>query len=414
MDPVIAKRGLRLFDELLARAHLCAPSDTAAVVAEVLESTLDVSAVTLSWVDLEQSRLRTLPRRPGDESETKDVDGTLAGRCFTSTEILTGSGHTPGTRRVYVPIVDGTERIGVLEVDLPVPDGGEPDQDVVRLLERYAHASAQLLISKRAYGDALHLAQRSRPMDLGAELLWTVLPPATFATEGLVISGILQPAYENGGDAFDYAVNGDRAHLAVFDAAGHGLHAARMSTFTVAAYRHSRRTGLGLADTYAGLDSLITEQFGNEGAFVTAILAELDRSTGALSWVNAGHPPPLLLRQGHVVKVLEAESVTPLGMPMFGRTLTEGREHLEPGDMVVLYTDGVIEARAADGSQVGVDGLTDFLHREAGAQQPAPETLRRLQRSLAGAYGPDPDDDATVLLAHWEGDAEQALVPPSV
>lgn len=61
MDPVIAKRGLRLFDELLARAHLCAPSDTAAVVAEVLESTLDVSAVTLSWVDLEQSRLRTLP-----------------------------------------------------------------------------------------------------------------------------------------------------------------------------------------------------------------------------------------------------------------------------------------------------------------------------------------------------------------
>jgi serine phosphatase RsbU (regulator of sigma subunit) len=303
--------------------------------------------------------------------------------------------------------------MGTMQVDVPVEGAAELPESLMRLLERYGHATAQVLLAKRMYGDSLHVVQRTRPMGLGAELLAAVLPPATFATDGLVISAMVQPAYDNGGDAFDYAVNEKAVHLAVFDAVGHGLHAARLSTFAVAAYRNCRRAGLGLEDTYATLDTALGEQFGDE-SFTTAIFAELDADAGVLRWLNAGHPPPLLLRGSKVVKTLEGSRATPIGLPMFATEPTVVEERLQPGDIVVLYTDGLTEARYHSGAQLGVDGLIEFLRREASADQPPPETLRRLRRALMSVDGPTLRDDATVLVAHWHRGAEQTLMPQTV
>lgn len=413
MEHPSRENAVDLFERLLARSHLSRPSEVGDVVAEVLEQTLGASEVVLYWVNLEQTHLMPVPRRSASTGEPRDIDGSMPGRCFSSTEILTGSASRPGHRRWYVPILDGTDRIGALELELPVPDGDEAPDDLLRLLERYAHAIAQLLMTKRSYGDFLHGVQRTRTMDLSAELLWSVLPPSTFATDGLVISGILEPTYENGGDAFDYAVNEDLTHLAVFDGAGHGLGGATLSTFAVAAYRHSRRAGRGLAQTYAEVDAAIAEQFAS-GRFVTAVLAELEPETGLLRWVNAGHPPLLLLRQGHIVKLLATEPATPLGLPMFESRVTVAQEQLEPGDAVVLYTDGVTESRRSDGSHLGVEGLSQFLQNEAAAQQSTPETLRRLQRTLLSSAGDDLDDDATVLMVEWRSGAERRLMPQTV
>jgi serine phosphatase RsbU (regulator of sigma subunit) len=250
-------------------------------------------------------------------------------------------------------------------------------------------------------------------MHLGAELLASVLPPATFATDGLVISAMVQPAYENGGDAYDYAVNDGSIHLAVFDAVGHGLHAARLSTFAVATYRNCRRAGLDLGETYTTMDAALAEQFGPD-VFTTGVLAELDPHAGVVRWMSAGHPAPLLLRSNRVVKALEATRATPFGMPMFGTEPTVSEERLQPGDILVLYTDGLTEARHPGGTQLGVAGLTEFLQREAAAQQPPPETLRRLRRSLTSEDGPMLRDDATVLVAHWHRGAERTLLPQTV
>ena len=160
-----------------------------------------------------------------------------------------------------------------------------------------ASLTAGLVVSKSAYGDNLVLTRRLRDMDLAAEMRWSMLPPLTFTNDRVAIAGMLEPAYEIAGDAFDYAVNGDVAHVAIIDAMGHGLEASRMANLAVGSYRHSRRRGLDLVATFAAMDKVVAEQFGAE-KFVTGQLVSLDLANGRLTWVNAGHPRPLLWRDG--------------------------------------------------------------------------------------------------------------------
>jgi serine phosphatase RsbU (regulator of sigma subunit) len=338
----------------------------------------------------------------------------VAGRSFTTSSIFTVPAAGGGRIKVFVPVMDGTERVGVLELEMPTHDeDGQLGDEMLLVLERFSHATAMALVAKMAYGDSLELVQRSRAMDLGAELLWSVVPPLTFATDGLVISVMLEPAYENGGDAFDYAVNDDCVHVAIFDGVGHGLPAAGLSTFAIAAYRHSRRTGLGLHDTFAAIDAAIADNF-PDNRFVTGLVGRLDPETGLFRWVNAGHHPPLLLRNGRVVKVLDSEPATPFGVPLYDSVVRVAEEQLEPGDVLVLYTDGAVEARHRDGAFLGLEGLVRFLEREAAARQTAPEMLRRLQRTLLGAQDTTLNDDATVMLVEWSRGSEERLLPQTV
>lgn len=415
MTPSYAEAAAGLFERLLARTHLSGPSDVADILAEGLMRTLSATDVVFYCINREGEALVPFRCHSSPERAAQQVDGSMAGRAFAISKVLWAAGSSPAERRIFVPILDGTDRLGAYELSLRV-DGiedrrGDLPVDLVAVLERYGHLAAHLFVSKGAYGDALELAQRSRPMELGAELLWSVLPPLTFAAEGLVVSAMLEPAYENGGDAFDYAVNDDVVHLAVFDGVGHGLPAARLSTFAVAAFRHSRRAGRGLIETYQAMDTAFTSQFG-EDVFVTGVLAQLDAQSGRLHWVNAGHPPPLVLRDGRIVRTLDASPATPLGMPMFSSGTTIAEEKLEPGDTLVLYTDGVTEAVRSDGALVGVEGFADFIRRGAAAQQSPPETLRRLQHFLRKDCRVR--DDATVLLVDWRGGAERSLLPQTV
>jgi hypothetical protein len=399
-----------LFDGVLARTHLSRASDVAAVVAEEAQASMRASDVVIYWVNREQSALVPVENPASPARAPQAVEGSVAGRCYTSSNILSRPSARSGRTKVFVPVLDGTERLGVLELEMPAD---EISGEMALVLERFGHATALVLVAKMAYGDSLELVQRSRAMDLGAELLWSVVPPLTFATDGLVISAMLEPAYENGGDAFDYAVNDDLAHVAIFDGVGHGLAAAGLSTFAIAAYRHSRRTGLDLAETFKAIDAAIADNFPDD-RFVTGVVGQLDPGRGVVRWVNAGHHPPLLLRNGRVVKVLDSEPATPFGVPLYTSKIKVAEEHLEPGDVLVLYTDGAVEARRPDGTFLGLDGLVGFLEREAATRQTAPETLRRLQRHLLGAEGTMLRDDATVLLVEWSRGSEERLLPQTV
>jgi len=401
---------VRLYAEFLRRTHLSQPSELANIVVEELVSVLDASDVVLFLVNHEQTALVPVPSKRSPHRTQQLIDATMAGRCFITTAILSGTAE-PGRRRMWVPVIDGTDRIGVLELVVEEPaDDAEGSLELV--LERYAHAVAQSVLSKAQYGDVFEQVRRSQDMTLGSELLGSMLPPATFATEGLVICAMLEPAYANGGDAYDYALNDGCAHLAVLDGMGHGLEAAGASTLAVAAYRHSRRRGMGLAETCAAMDAAVNAQFDGT-RFVTAVLAELDITSGRLSWLSAGHPPPVLVRHGRVLKSLDVDPGTPLGLQLRTGPLSVATENLEPGDSVLFYTDGVTEARQADGELFGLDGLAGFLQREASAQFSTPETLRRLRRAIMSHHG-SLADDATALLVDWRRGTEQGLVPQTV
>jgi sigma-B regulation protein RsbU (phosphoserine phosphatase) len=376
---------------LLRESRLAAPSSVVDVVNETM-GPIGVD-VAVYLVDREQLALRALPRTGMVTPEPIPIDTTLAGRAFT-----TGQPSAPTGRpdRLWVQMCNGTDRLGVLE--LALPDDLAADHPAVREgAELLATAVGYLLLSKLSYGDTIRLTRRSQPMSAGGELLWRALPPLTCATADLVLAAALEPCYDVGGDAFDYAIDHHVLRMGIFDAVGHGLAAALTSTLTLAATRAARAERLDLAATAAAGDDAITGQF-RDLRYATAILAELDLATGVLRYLNAGHPPAVLLRDGKVVVTLDAVARTPLGLPNPAQV---AQEHLEPGDRLLFYTDGITEARDVDGEFFGLTRLIDLAERHSAAGLPAPETLRRLSHAVLDHQQGRRHDDATLMIVEW-------------
>jgi serine phosphatase RsbU (regulator of sigma subunit) len=147
---------------------------------------------------------------------------------------------------------------------------------------------------------------------------------------------------------------------------------------------------------------------------VTGLMVQLDLVSGRLRWVSAGHPPPLLLRAGHLVKTLDVPPSPPLGTRLAAEAPVEGEEPLQPGDMVLLYTDGLTEARRPDGELFTVERLAEFIERQAANGLPAPETLRGLREAIIERGEGALRDDATALLVEWRRGTEQTLLPKTV
>ena len=92
-----------------------------------------------------------------------------------------------------------------------------PSESDRRDLEVIAALVAELISSRRFYGDAVEHTRRRLPMQVAAEIIWNQLPPLTLAVDGTVLTAVLEPCYDVGGDAFDYAANGNRLHVGLFD-----------------------------------------------------------------------------------------------------------------------------------------------------------------------------------------------------
>jgi hypothetical protein len=352
---------------------------------------VNAADVAIYLVDYEQMLLVPVP--DGTGRAPLAIDTTLAGRAFAA--IAVQEADLESGRRLWLPLLDGAERLGVLGLTLPSVD--DPSRERCRWL---ATLVAELLVAKDQYTDTYSMVRRRQAMSLAAEMQWQLLPPLTLVTPRVVIAGLLEPAYEVAGDAFDYAVNGDIAHLAVIDPVGHDLTASVLAAVTVGSYRHSRRTGLDLAAAHAAMDETIAAQFGGE-RFVTGQLAQLDCGTGRLQWINAGHPLPLLVRGAKVVGTMACQPVPPLGLGL-GRPEI-ATVALEPGDRVLFYTDGVVEGRDLAGEPFGEARLADLVVRETLAGQPAAETMRRLAHAILAHQGAKPRDDATMVFLEWPG-----------
>ena len=388
---------------LLHAGHLASGSDLPALANSVTES-LGVHVV-IHLADMEQRALRTLETPPGRANPPMPIEGSLAGRAFMMV-VPIRSHEPPG--RLWLPLVDGTERLGVLEV-LPA-EGLDPEDDTLRRgCELLASLLGHLIVAKVPYGDTISRSRRSQPLSTAAQLLWRLLPPLTFANGRMVISAILEPCYDVGGDAFDYAVDGDVVRMAVIDAVGHGLDAGLTVAVGLSALRAARIAGSGLVDVAAAADQALTDQF-SDVRYATGVLAELDLDTGALSYINAGHPPAVLIRSGRAVAHLQGGRRLPLGL-VDGSTAEPATEVLEPRDRVLFYTDGVVEARNADGEPFGVSRLVDVAEKHAAAGLTAPETLRRVSHAIIDHQGGQLQDDATLVLLEWSPPAETDMVP---
>lgn len=397
--------------DLIRQYHLMPPAALAATLAEAARP-LGVTGAQVYLADLQQRQLVPLVIEDGQGLGALSIDSTLAGRAFQTVTIQ--SVRAGADNQLWIPLVDGTERLGVLA--LTVADGSEASLDHYRTL---ASLTGIIIAAKNSYSDSYADLQRTREMALQAELVWAFLPPRTFATSRVLVCASLEPAYELGGDAFDYSLLGDHLHVSIFDALGHDLAAGLLASVGLASCRSTRRAGGSLASIVAKADHAIARQFG-DSRFVTALLCDLNLATGLLSWIPCGHPPPLLIRRNRTVKELTRRPRLPLGLgERQGAGILDDQESalictekLEPGDRVLLYTDGVTEGRAADGMPFGVERLADFIIRQSAAGLPAPETMRRLKRAILEYQHGRLRDDATIVLVEWQpGRPGRSLTP---
>lgn len=323
----------------------------------------------------------------------EDVATTLAGRAFVTGQAMTA--ERDGELRVWVPIIEGTERTGVLAVTVPAVD-----PEILADLELLGVFAGLALRCIATVSDIPHLRRRGRTMSLAATMQWQLMPPLAASTDQVAIAGVLEPAYDIAGDGFDYAINGGEVDFALFDGMGHGIPSGMLTALAVGAYRYARRQHLSVAGIHAAVHDAVASQYADE-AFATGIIGRLSTGTGDLHWSCAGHPPPLLLRGRKVVAELSCDPALPFGLD--AAAPVEARYTLQPGDAVLLYTDGVVEARTPLGEEFGLDRLRDFLEREAASEHPMEELLRRLVRAVLDYQGGDLRDDATLLLLQWAG-----------
>lgn len=387
----------RVVARIIEESHTASGED----LPRVIDQAVGLVGMTAQMylVDLAQ---RTLWPVPKDPAGAISVEGSLAGSAFQFVRIVVGAGTDDEGGVLWLPMIDGTERLGVLRLGLPPAANGN-DPALRQLCTVIAGLAGHLVATKLPYGDALNVIRRSTPLSVAAELLWQLLPPLTYTSRELVITAVLEPHDRAGGDGFDYAVDHKQAFCGIFDAVGHDLQAGLATAVALAAIRNARRGGQRDLSSLARLADEEIVVHGPHGRFVTAVLVDLDTSSGRLGYLAAGHPPPLLLRANRTVRVLRSARRVPLGLGGrdVGRDIRVSYEHLEPGDRLLLYTDGITEARDAHGDCFGTERLIEFAGRSSADGLPAPETLRRLSHKVLEHQGGLLRDDATLLMLDW-------------
>ncbi|MGK5545147.1 PP2C family protein-serine/threonine phosphatase [Streptomyces sp. URMC 127] len=377
-------------EDLIVEAQTTLPFELPGL-ANRCAAALGLGAVLIYLVDLQQQLLIPLD----EAGEPLPVDRSLAGWAYrTVTPRVTEAGDD---MVLWMPLVDGAERLGVLAVRTPSLDGVR-----MRRSRMLAFLFAMLITSKRAYSDWLAARARTTTMRLPTEMLRAFLPSHTIGSSRCVSTAVLEPAYDIAGDAFDHSVVKDVLHTMILDSMGHDLTAGLTTSVAMAAARNARRHGGDLADVVGSVDEALAQWLPDH--FCTGVLCRLDAVSGVLRWVNCGHPPPLLIRAERVLGgVLDSPPQPPLGLA--GELVPAARHvhetTLEPGDCVLLYTDGVVEARDADGAEFGLDRFTDFIIRSSAAGQRPAEVLRLLIHAILDYQRNRLRDDATILLFEW-------------
>lgn len=374
------------FAELYRVANVIPPASIADIV-EIVARLVGASAARLYVVDYGLRSLRQLgPDGPVGEPLT--IEGTVQGRVFADgTTIASGEGPTV----VHVPLTDGAERIGLLELDF------DTWEDIPLALPGVVFVLVAVLLTKSKYSDAWVRCRRAQAMSAAAEVQWDLLPPLAATAENVSVAGILEPAYSIGGDSFDYALNHGRLDFAIVDAMGHGMSAVLMAAAAINGFRNVRREGGTLTSAYEKVDRVLIDHFG-DSRYVTGQLGTLDTDSGLLRWINAGHPLPLLVRNGSFAGPLPCKPSMPMGL---GGTIVELAEvTLQKGDRVLFYTDGITESRSTT-EAFGEARLADYLVRATLDRVPVSETVRRLSANVLTFVEHGLKDDATMFLVEY-------------
>jgi serine phosphatase RsbU (regulator of sigma subunit) len=271
------------------------------------------------------------------------------------------------------------------------------------LVEEFLRASAEEEL--RLQVAEQQAARFEMELSHAREMQRSLLPPAVPVVKGYELSGLNLPCGTVGGDYYDFIPYADgRIALLVSDASGKGFSAALMMTSLQARVHMLAESMPEPAPAVAALNRTLAARY-PQGGFVTLFYAVLDPPTGWLSYANAGHNYPVLVRPKGGVEMLTATGL-PLGIVGSSEYETH-RVQLEVGDTLCLYSDGVTEVQRRDGEdEFGEGQLVQYLAENQ--QQPLEEAISQLAQYLrAWSAQPSFCDDFTMVLVRRLGTPEK-------
>lgn len=384
-----------IFVRLLEELNHAPAASIPDVAFEVLSEPLGLRHLWIYVADYGEQMLEPVPStfNPPPPDSIR-IRGTVPGRAFLTRSAVEAEGDGQGGPILWLPVSQRSDSIGIIGLGVKAHD---PE------MSSYAAALGALIgaamVGARRHSDVFEISRGAGRLRLAAMMQWDLLPVPSYADNRVHVAGGLEPAFDIAGDSFDFAANDGRLELAVFDAMGHGLGATLLTTLAVGAYRLGRRRGRSLQELVSDIDRAVLYEGAGE-AFVTGHICTLDVRNGQLDWINAGHPLPLLVRAHTASEARLAEPALPFGLG--GTPPSPSRLQLEPGDVILFYSDGVIDALSVAREPFGFSRLLDLSGRHyaeeslsAGVRQILDEVLDHAKHRLR--------DDATLLALRWLG-----------
>jgi len=342
-----------------------------------------------------------------DIDELQDLHLKL-GEGFIGSVALSGEpliSHDVRTDPVYVnardktrsemvaPIISNDEVIGVFDLESDELNAySDDDLDVLNLL---ASQVAIIIEKVMLHEQMIEKKRLEGQLEVARQVQLELLPPSDPELEGFDISAYNFPTEEVSGDYYDWVrIYDDQIGLVIADVAGKGIPAALLMVFLRASLRAATHVGYATHISMTKVNYLLWESI-ERNQFITAFYGILDASTRTLSYSNAGHNPPLLVSADGQPSFIE-RGEQPLGM--FRETRYHEYYHsFKPGEILVLYTDGVTEALSPAGEEFGRDRLV--VAARDGARLSARELVATMQRSvMEWTDGAGSNDDATFFV----------------
>lgn len=306
-----------------------------------------------------------------------------------------------GIRSVLaVPLGVGDRIFGMIYADSPLATS-RFTEDHLKVLTTLGSVAAIRVENTRLLEEHLEQERFERELQLAREIQQRFQPSAPPIVPGFELQGISFPSYQIGGDYYDFIHCADRLVVALGDVSGKGTSAALLMSSLHAAVHAQVASCRPITETIGAVNRYLADNT-PANRFVTLFYAELDPLTGSLSFINAGHNPPIIAHEGGTLEHLAAGGL-PLGIiPDFD--YREGRTQLRPGDVLVAYSDGVTESQNPKGEEFGTIRLQEVIAQNIGRS--AAGIRDKIEAALSTfAQGTPAGDDITLLIVKRDPEA---------
>ena len=293
-----------------------------------------------------------------------------------------------------VPLASGEEIFGMVYVDNPF-DNRFTEEDL-KVLTTIASVASIKIEHERLLDERLEKRRMEEELKVASEIQMRLQPFAPPKLDGWEMTGVSFPCREIGGDYYDFIHRKRDSHLivAVGDVSGKGTGAALLMSSLHAAVRAQSQTGQKISEVMSEINQYIFEN-SPSNKFLTLFYGELDPLSGELSYSNGGHNAPMLVRLSGAVERLDTGGL-PIGM-MQGVMYQEASVKLEPGDVLVIYSDGITESINERDEEFDEDRLIEVVKRNVARS--ASGIRDRIDEALSKFVGTTaPVDDMTLMI----------------